>query len=254
MRTNTLRELKAKARPIVNAWLSIDSSYAAEAIAHQGFDAVTVDAQHGMIGFETALAMFQAIATTLAIPLVRPSGLDPAEIMRWLDAGAYGVICPMISNAADATSLVAACRYPPQGNRSFGPARGMLYGGSDYLEGANREIVVLAMIETRQGLENLEDILAVPGLDGIYVGPNDLALALGYRPANESSEDEVVAAVERIRAMTVATGKIAGIFCSDGPAAAGRLSEGFDFVTPGNDAALLRGVMAQACAAARGGA
>lgn len=251
MRPNLLRQLKAGGRPIVNAWLSIGSSYAAEAIARQGFDAVTVDCQHGMIGFETAITMLQAISTTPAIPMVRPSGLMPSEIMRFLDAGAYGIICPMISTALDAADLVAACRYPPDGSRSFGPARGMLYGGSDYLDKANEEIVVLAMIETREGLDNLDSILAVKGLDGIYVGPNDLSLALGHRPENESSVAEVIEAIERIRERAVAMGKIAGIFCSNGPAAALRVRQGFDLVTPGNDAALLRGVMRDAVDASR---
>ncbi|WP_445192397.1 HpcH/HpaI aldolase family protein [Sphingomonas sp. Tas61C01] len=252
MRTNSLRSLKAAGKPIVNAWLSIGSAYAAESIAHQGFDAATVDAQHGMVGFETALAMLQAISTTSAIPLVRPSALDAAEIMRWLDAGSYGIICPMISTAADARALVAACRYPPEGSRSFGPARGLLYGGADYLAGANREILVLAMIETREGLENLDAILATPGLNGIYVGPNDLALALGHAPANETREPIVRDAIEHIREETVAAGLIAGIFCSDGAAAAGRVKEGFDLVTPGNDAALLRAAMMRAVTQARG--
>ena len=251
MRSNLLRQLKAENHPIVNAWLSIGSSYAAEAVAHQGFDAVTVDCQHGMIGFETAITMLQAISTTPAIPLVRPSGLIPGEIMRFLDAGAYGIICPMISTARDAADLVAACRYPPDGSRSFGPARGMLYGGADYLEGANRELLVLGMIETREGLDNLEDILAVPGLDGIYVGPNDLSLALGHRPANESSVPEVADAIELVRRRTAETGKIAGIFCSNGPAAAMRVAQGFDLVTPGNDAALLRASMRDAVNASR---
>ncbi|WP_137752236.1 aldolase/citrate lyase family protein [Sphingopyxis sp. L1A2A] len=251
MRSNKLRQLKAEGRPIVNAWLSIGSAYAAEAVAHQGFDAATVDCQHGMIGFETAILMLQAISSTDAIPLVRPSGLVPSEIMRFLDAGAYGIICPMISTARDAADLVSACRYPPDGTRSFGPARGLLYGGADYLDGANRELLVFGMIETRAGLDNLEDILGVQGLDGIYVGPNDLSLALGHRPENESSVSEVADAIELVRRRTVEAGKIAGIFCSNGPAAAMRVAQGFDLVTPGNDAALLRGVMRDAVNASR---
>lgn len=251
MRANRLRQLKVEGRPIVNAWLSIGSGYAAESIAHQGFDAATVDCQHGMIGFETAIAMLQAISSTDAIPLVRPSALVPSEIMRFLDAGAYGVICPMISTADDAAQLVVACRYPPDGSRSFGPARGLLFGGADYLDGANRELLVLGMIETREGLDNLEEILAVAGLDGIYVGPNDLSLALGHRPENESSVPEVAGAIELVRRRTVETGKIAGIFCSNGTAAAMRVAQGFDLVTPGNDAALLRGAMRDAVNASR---
>ena len=253
MRPNRIRELKAAGQPTVNAWLSIGAAYAAESIAHQGFDATTIDGQHGMIGFETGLAMLQAVSSTAAIPLVRPSGLVPAEIMRWLDAGAYGIICPMISTPADASALVDACRYPPHGSRSFGPARGLLYGGPDYLAGANDEIVVLAMIETREGLDNVEAIVATAGVDGIYVGPNDLSLALGYSPLNEPTEPVVREAIERARRVTVEAGKIAGIFCSDGPAAAERVRQGFDLVTPGNDAALLRAATARAAQEARRG-
>lgn len=251
MRLNRLRALKAAGTPIVNAWLSIGSSYAAEIVALQGFDAVTVDCQHGMIGFDTALVMLQAISTTAAIPLARPSRLDPAQIMRFLDAGAYGIICPMISNAAEAAALVSACRYPPVGTRSFGPARGIIYGGTDYAAHANDEILVLGMIETRGGLDNLDAIVATPGLDGIYVGPNDLALALGHATNPESDEPEVAAAVARIVAATKAHGKLSGIFCSGAAGATRRIGEGFDLVTPGNDAMLLRAAMAAAVAGSR---
>ena len=251
MRPNTLRSLHRDRKPIVNGWLSIGSPYVAELAAHQGYDSLTVDMQHGMVGFETCLGMFQAIATTGAIPMARPSENDPAQIMRLLDAGSYGVICPMISTAGDAARLVEACRYPPAGRRSFGPARGLLYGGSDYFAMANQEILVFAMIETVAALADLDAILATPGLDGIYVGPNDLAIEMGHGPANEHTEYAVIAAVERARKACVDRGLIADIFCSDGPAAARRAKEGFDLVTPGNDAALFRITLAAAVSAAR---
>lgn len=252
MRPNRLRALHRAGTPIVNAWLSISSAYVAELVAHQGFDAATVDLQHGMAGFEGAVAMFQAIATTGAIPLARPSENHPPEVMRLLDAGAYGIIAPMVSTRADAERLVSACRYPPVGKRSFGPGRGLLYGGADYFQNADAEIMALAMIETREGLANLDAILDTPGLDGIYVGPNDLAIELGHAPRAEHDHPDVVAAVARIREAVSVRGLVAGIFCSDGAAAARRVEEGFHLVTPGNDAALLRGVMAANVRAARG--
>lgn len=252
MRANALRAMKAAGTPVVNAWLGIPSSYAAEIVCHAGYDAVTVDGQHGMIGFDTALTMLQAISTTAAVPLARPSGLVPGEIMRWLDAGSYGIICPMISTRADAEALVAACRYAPQGGRSYGPARGLLYGGADYFAHANAEILVLAMIETAEGLANLDAIVATPGLDGVYIGPNDLCIALGLPPVSESQEPAAVAAVEAIRAACAAAGKWAGIFCSGGAGAAGRVAQGFDLVTPGNDVTLLRGAATAASTATRG--
>ena len=251
MRANPLRALHAAGTPIVNAWLAIASSYAAEVVAHAGYDAITVDGQHGMMGFDTALTMLQAIATTDAVPMARPSGLVPPEIMRWLDAGAYGIICPMVSTRADAEALVSACRYPPIGTRSYGPARGLLYGGSDYFAHANSEIIVLAMVETAEGLANLDAIVATPGLDGIYVGPNDLCLALGVAPQSESAEPMAVEAIARIQAACAEHGKIAGIFCSSGPAAAARVAQGFGLVTPGNDVTHLRSAATAASTAAR---
>ena len=258
MRPNTLRRLHAAGTTIVNAWLSIPSAYAAEVVAHSGFDAATVDMQHGMMGFSEALGMLQAISATAAIPLVRPPALDPHGIMRMLDAGAYGVICPMISTPEQAEALVAACRYPDAkskngGSRSFGPARGLLYGGTDYFARANDEILVLGMIETREALANLHAILDTPGLDGIYLGPNDLAIDLGFPPKAEHDAPEVVDAVARVRGETVRRGKVAGIFCSGGTAARDRVREGWSLVTPGNDAALLRAAVTEAAAAARKG-
>ena len=240
MRPNRLHAMHRAGEPIVNAWLSIGSAYCAEIVAHGGYHAATIDCQHGMIGFDTALAMLQAISTTEVVPMVRCASNDPAQIMRLLDAGAYGVICPMVSTRAQAEAFVAACRYPPTGSRSFGPARGLLYGGDDYLAEADNAVLTLAMIETAEGLANLEAIVDTPGLDGIYVGPNDLALALGCAPAAESDHPVMVEAVERIRAATVAAGRIAGIFCSGGAGAARRIGEGFALVTPGNDAMLLK--------------
>ena len=244
--------MRSSGRPIANAWLSIGSSYAAEVIAHQGFDAVTVDCQHGMMDFGTAVAMLQAISSTRAVPFVRPSENDAAEIMRLLDAGAYGIICPMVSNRADAQRLVQCCRYPPAGTRSFGPARGLLYGGPDYLEHANEEILVLAMIETAEGLENVDEIVATPGIDGVYIGPNDLALGLGRTPMAESEDVLVVEAIARIRKAASSRGLIAGIFCSGARAAAARVAEGFHLVTPGNDAGALRLVFGDAVKAIHG--
>jgi len=252
LRTNLLHSLHAAGTPIINAWAALPTGYSAELLGHSGYDAITVDAQHGMMGFDAALAMLQAISTTAAVPLVRSSGLVPPEIMRWLDAGSYGIICPMISTPRDAAALVSACRYPPTGDRSYGPARGLLYGGSDYFSHANSEIIVLAMIETEEGLANVEAIASTPGLDGIYIGPSDLSLALGQSPVTGPSTAIVNGAIEHIRAATARAGGIAGIFCADGNVAAQRIAEGFGLVTPGNDATLLRTAATTAARIARG--
>ncbi len=252
MRTNQIRTKLAAGQPVINGWLAIPSSYSAEVMGHQGFDSVTIDLQHGMIGIDAALSMFQALSSTPAVPMARVPWNDPAQIMRLLDTGAYGIICPMISTVDDAVSFVSSCRYPPKGQRSFGPARGLLYGGADYYPHADREILTFGMIETRAGLDNLEAILAVEGLDGIYIGPNDLALALGSVPRSESDDPVVKEAVKHICERTKAHGKIAGIFCSSGEAAARRITEGFQIVTPGNEVALMSMAAKAAIAAARG--
>jgi 4-hydroxy-2-oxoheptanedioate aldolase len=241
MRTNPVKQAWRAGNSALNGWLAIGAGYSAEVVGHQGFDAVTVDLQHGMIGFDQAVAMLQP-----ALRMARVPANTPAEIMHLLDAGAYGIICPMISTAAEARAFVAACTYVPAGTRSYGPARGLLYGGADYFAGANDEIIKLAMIKTNEGLANLEAILAVEGLDGIYVGPNDLCLALGVAPAPESDAPLFVAAIAKILNQVRQSGKVAGIFCSSGTAAAMRIVQGFRLVTPGSDVTLLSAAVADA--------
>lgn len=243
MRKNRIRQLWQDGQTAVNGWASIPSAYCAEVLGHQGLDAVTVDMQHGMVGFDAAVSMFQAISATPAVPFARVERNELALVNKLLDAGAYGIICPMVSTPDDASRFAAACRYPPHGNRSFGPARGLLYGGPDYFAHANDEIVALAMIETRQGLDNLDAIVATEGIDGIYVGPNDLCLALGVAPRAESDDPKVADAIRRIVESCRSAGKAAGIFCSSGEGAAMRAAQGFNFVTPGNDAVLLAKTM-----------
>lgn len=235
MRPNTLRGLLAENTPIVGGWLSIPSAYLAEGAGHAGYDCVTVDLQHGMLDFTAAVHMLQAISSTPATPLVRSPSLDAAEIMHLLDAGAYGVICPMVSNAGDAGALVSACRYPPMGRRSFGPARGKLYGGQDYFVRANDEILVIPMIETAEALDNIDEILAVPGIDMIYIGPNDLALDLMEQPSAELGSSKTANAIDHILSRTKSAGVPAGIFCGTPDLANRRITEGFAMVTPGND-------------------
>ncbi|MDP9152935.1 MAG: aldolase/citrate lyase family protein [Pseudomonadota bacterium] len=251
MRPNLVKQKFLAGEPIVNAWLSIPSSYAAEVVASQGFDSVTVDLQHGMMGFESALTMLQAVSITPATPLVRCPSLNPPEIMKLLDAGAYGVICPSIDTPEMARQFVSACRYPDAGQRSFGPARGLLYGGPDYFSCANDTVLTLAMIESQQALDQLDAILDTPGLDGIYIGPNDLALSLGMKPGMQTNArlEEVIGQILR---GARDRGLLAGIFCSDGAAAHSRLEEGFHLVTPGNDANALAVASTSRLLAARG--
>jgi 4-hydroxy-2-oxoheptanedioate aldolase len=244
MRPSQIRTRLAAGEIIVNAWLSIPSGYAAEGVGHSGVHSVTVDMQHGMLDFSDAMPMLQAISATSATPLVRVPSLDTAQIMQMLDAGAYGVICPMISTPEQAAELVAACRYPPTGKRSFGPSRGLLYGGADYVAEADGTIMAIPMIETQEAVERIDEILDVDGIDMIYLGPNDLAFALdghvGYpRPKSEAAIGEVLKAATR-------RGIPSGIFCGSAEEARDRAAQGFHLVTPANDFAHLTRSMKEA--------
>ena len=239
MRKNTLKEKMLAGEGTTNGWCAFGSSYSAEILGHAGFDSVTVDMQHGMFDFNAVLPMLQALSATPAVPIVRVPWNDTAVIMHVLDAGAYGIICPMVNNRADAERLVAACRYAPVGMRSYGPARGLLYGGADYPEHANDEIVVLAMIETLDGIKNLDDILATPGLDGVYIGPNDLALVLGTRVGTDLSDKRCIDAIAHILARAKVHKKLSGIFCASGAVGAIRRKQGFTMVTLSHEGSYL---------------
>lgn len=239
MRANRLRTLWREGRTAINGWLSIPNSFSAEVMAQQGWDALTVDLQHGMIDFHAALGMLQAISTTDTAPLVRVPWLEPGILMKALDAGAYGVICPMVNSADDAAKLVAYTHYAPRGTRSFGPTRALLYAGADYADHADETIVVFAMIETAQALDNLDRILAVEGLDAIYVGPSDLSLALGCKPTFDEVEPKVAQAIEYIAQRAAAHGVIAGIHNGSAQTARARSALGYRFVTISSDARLM---------------
>ena len=147
MRENMLRRLWREGKAAVNGWCAIPSSFSAETMAHQGWDSVTVDLQHGVVDYQTAVTMLQAISQTPTIPFVRVPWNEFGIIGKMLDAGAYGVIIPMVNSPEEAKAAVAACRHYPQGSRSFGPARAASYAGSDYFAHANEEIAVIPMIE-----------------------------------------------------------------------------------------------------------
>ncbi|MFO7664404.1 MAG: aldolase/citrate lyase family protein [Chloroflexota bacterium] len=167
-------------------------------IAHTGYEAITLDLQHGLIDDQTAVTMLQAISTTAAVPLVRLPWNDPAAIMRALDAGAYGVICPMINTRAEAEAFVGACRYPPLGYRSYGPIRATIYAGDDYYHHANNTVLALALIETAEALANVEDIVTPPGLDGLYIGTVDLSISLGLIGLGDLDDPRLRQAIDHI--------------------------------------------------------
>ena len=236
MRKNKLKELFKTGKPIINSWLAVPSSFSTEVMAQQGWDSLTIDMQHGVVDYQNALQMLQAISTTDVVPMARVNWNEPGQIMKILDAGSYGIICPMVSNRKEAENFVQACLYPSKGYRSFGPIRGLLYGGSDYSKHADNEILKLAMIETKEALEKLEEILDTPNLDGIYIGPADLSLAVGEEPGFDRSEN-TTAYKEILRILEAAKKRnlLAGIHNGTAEYAQKMISKGFNLVTVGAD-------------------
>ena len=239
MRPNRLRQLWDDDKAAVNGWLAIPNSFSAEVMAHQGWDSLTIDLQHGVVDYAALVPMLQAISTTATVPVVRVPWLEPGILMKALDAGAYGVICPMINTREEAQKLVHYTHYAPRGTRSFGPVRASLYGGPDYPEHANTTIVSFAMIETAQALDNLDSILSVEGLEAIYIGPSDLSLSLGCKPVFDDLDPKAQQAIEYIVARAKAHGVVAGIHNGRADVARARVDLGFRFVTLGSDARLL---------------
>ncbi len=239
MRTNSALAAWRAGKQTLGVWLHLANALTAEALAHLGFDWVCVDLQHGLLDYTDLRTLLPAISGASATPIVRVPWNEPYEIMKALDAGAYGVIVPMVNSKAEAEQAVAACRYPPAGNRSFGPIRAALYGGPGYATEANAEIACIAMIETAEGLRNLDAILGVPGLDGIYIGPADLALALGLPAQGDTDAPVHAEAVKNIRAACERHGVPIGIHTSSVEYARRYLAQGFQFVTAGSDYGLL---------------
>ena len=241
MRANTLREIWRRGDAAINGWLSIPSSFASEVMSHQGFDSLTVDMQHGVVDYQVAVTMLQGIAAKDVVPLA----------MKILDAGAYGVICPMINTRQDAEALVGACKYAPRGFRSFGPVRASLYGGADYAQHANDTLIVMPMIETVEAVKNLDDILSVPGVDAVYVGPSDLSLTLGCTPKLDQTEAPVVEAQHRIVETCKKHGVIAGIHNATAAYARKMVEIGYQFVTLASDSRFMAAKAAEEVNAVR---
>ncbi len=239
MRPNRLRTLWQSGGAAINGWLAIANSFSAETMAHQGWDSLTIDLQHGVVDYQAMVPMLQAISTTDTVPVVRVPWLDASALMKALDAGAAAVICPMVNTREQAQQLVAYTHYAPRGTRSFGPIRALLYSGADYAAHANDSIVTFAMIETAEALDNLDDILSVEGLDAVYIGPSDLSLALGCRPVFDDVDPKAQQAIDHILARAKAHGLVAGIHNGTAEGALARIAAGFQFVTVSSDARLI---------------
>jgi 4-hydroxy-2-oxoheptanedioate aldolase len=249
---NRVRELWRQGKVVVNGWLLIPNGFSAEMMAQAGWDSMTVDLQHGVQDYMSMVACFQAIQAQPVLPLVRIPANEAGIVGKVLDAGAHGVICPMINTAVQAREFVASCKYPPVGRRSNGPVRAGLYAGdTPYQRTANAETLCIPMIETMESLKNLESILDVPGVDAVYVGPTDLGFSLGLGPALDRGEPDILAAYQRILRETAARGVHAGIHCASAIYAVRMIEMSFRMVTVGWDSAFINAGARAALAAVR---
>jgi 4-hydroxy-2-oxoheptanedioate aldolase len=233
---NPLRRVWADERVALNGWIHIPSIITAEAMAAAGWDSITIDLQHGTADYASLLTLLPVVERSGAAPLVRIPWLEEGTIMRVLDAGAMGIIAPMIESPEAAARLVSACRYPPEGGRSFGPIRAKFAWGPDYVTRANTEVLALAMVETRQGVEALDEILTVEGLDGIYIGPGDLSFSHGFAPGFDRREPEILAIIMGILEKCQAAGVRCCLHTMTPEYAAEMAGRGFALVTVGGDA------------------
>ncbi len=237
---NRLREIWAAGRPAANAWLSLPGLLNAEVMVKGGWDSVTVDLQHGMAEPVEMLRMLAPIHAAGAVPMVRVPWNEPAAVMRALDAGALGVICPMIETGEEAAAFVANCLYPPKGKRSWGPLRANLMWGPGYSDAADDIVIPWAMVETKKAMANLDAILDTPGLGGIYIGPSDLSISHGFKPGLDRQEPEMLERIETILATATAKGLPVGIQCATADYARGMAERGMRLLTIGNDAGFLQ--------------
>ena len=237
-----LRESWRVGQPALGLWNTIGDTALVEAMASTKPDYVCVDMQHGGSHGGNLVAMLQAVAAGGSVPLVRVAENNPALIMKALDAGARGVIVPLVESGEEAARAVEACRYPPNGRRSFGPFRASIHAEtSDPRE--LEKVACLVMVETRAGVDNLADIVATEGLTGVYVGPSDLSLALGLEPGSIDAP-EFIAVLDDIRVACMRQGIVPGIHCFDGQTAARYVQEGFGLITVADDLSLLRAALA----------
>jgi 4-hydroxy-2-oxoheptanedioate aldolase len=235
MEQQTLRNCWSKGKGAINAWCSIPSAVTAEMMSMSDFDSITIDMQHGLVDYQIALNMLQVISGSGKTPMVRVPWNEPGIIMKALDAGALGIICPMINTPEDAINFVGATRYAPVGYRSSGPTRALMVHGPNYHDEANEKIISFAMIETIEALENAEKIAATDGLTGIYIGPSDLSISMGFKPGLDRVEPEMIDAIKKIENACKDNNIKVGIHCLSPSYLKDKLSNGYNLATLASD-------------------
>jgi 4-hydroxy-2-oxoheptanedioate aldolase len=249
---NTVLDLLESGNSVVNGWLAIPSGFSAEIMAQGGFDSITVDLQHGVQDYQSMIQCFQAMRGYPVVPMARVPSNEPGIIGKVVDGGAMGVICPMINTSEEAERFVAAVKYPPMGSRSNGPIRAAMgLAPGSYQATANRDTLCIPMIETKAAVENLDNILDVDGVAGVYIGPADLGFSYGLAPMVDRAEPEMLAIYDRVIEACGRRGLFAGLHCGGGKQAALAIERGFRFVTPSSDSGLLSRIVQAEIASAR---
>jgi 4-hydroxy-2-oxoheptanedioate aldolase len=252
--TNKVKQIWQAGGAVINGWLNIPNGFSAEVMAHAGWDSVTVDLQHGVQDYLSMVGCFQAMHPHGVLPMVRVPWNEPGIIGKVLDAGAYGVICPMSNTADQVRDFVSYCKYPPVGTRSNGPVRANLYAPkTGYQSTANEEVLCIPMIETADALANLEAILDVPGVDAVYIGPSDLGFSLGLPPLLDREEAQILSAYERILSEASKRGIPVCIHCATAAYAKRMIAMGFKLVTVSWDSAFISAGARAAIAHVRNG-
>lgn len=249
-----LRKRWARGETVFGAWAALPCAFAAELMCVPGVGYVCIDQQHGLVDYTQMVQMLRAIEGRGVTALTRVPANDGWLIGKALDAGVQGVVVPMVSNREEAAAAVAACRYAPSGTRSFGPVRASMVLDTRDIAVVGDSMLCFVMVETREGVERIDEIASTPGLDGIYVGPADLALGLGLTPNLDKEDPEHVAAIEKIVSACQRHGIVAGIQCGSGRAARRFAGRGFRFVTFTKDSSLIPSAMDKEIAAALGDA
>ena len=251
MRPNKVKQFWKEGKPLAVGWMGSPDTYMVEAMANSGFDVLVLDMQHGMgIGPDRAVVAIQTVATTETQPLVRVPWNDPIYIQYVLDAGAYGVIVPMVNSRAEAEKAVGATKYFPLGYRSNGANRSRYVAPEgDYFANANAEILCFVMIETTQAIENLEEIATTPGVDGFYIGPSDLAITMGLVPKLDHNAPQHIEAVQKVIDCAKKHNLMAGIHTTGPEEVLRRYKQGFNLCPLGSDGGFV-GAGARAAVAA----
>jgi 4-hydroxy-2-oxoheptanedioate aldolase len=249
MRPNRVKQLLREGKPALGTFMALGSTLGAEQLAQLGFDWLVIDQEHGAIDATLTQSLLQAVSTTETVPLVRVPWNSGDWIKRALDAGAYGLVVPMVNTRADAEAAVRATRYPPMGDRSIGGSRTRLYGGPDYVERANDEILLMVQIEHKTAVENAREILSTPGVDGYFIGPGDLCASLGLPNTWDPDFPEYWAALEKVQRAAKEAGVPSGIHASPHRVTA-MIEKGYQFIAVGFDISF----MTQAATAALQGA